>query len=195
MSSDQIYAGIWEFEEISSSSFFRYHPYLSLAKARLASVSSHMFRFISDQYPDLACRLHAQIRLMGNFGLNGAIHCIINTDDALCFVFKRDTETLDHFLFDCPDFGGHFDSLWSNLCLKVTGSNLLDGEHIVAFLMSLDQHHKAMLPLGCLSLLTLQLWQWSFDLSLQRLEKIFKLRTEKLHELGNPWLTNWQFLV
>ena len=60
---------------------------------------------------------------MGNFGSNGGIPWNTNTDDALCFVCKRDTETLAHFLSDCPDFREHFDSLWSNLCLKVTASN------------------------------------------------------------------------
>ena len=37
---------------------------------------------------------------MGNFGLNGGIPRITKTGDAFCFVCKRDTETLDHFLFD-----------------------------------------------------------------------------------------------
>ena len=35
---------------------------------------------------------------------------------ALCV---RDNETLGYFVFDCPDFREHFDSFWSNLCLKV----------------------------------------------------------------------------
>ena len=106
-----------------------------------------MFWSISDQYNYLACRLHVQIRLMGNFGLNGAMPWITN-----CFVCKRDTESLGHFLFDCPDFREHFDSLWSNLCLKVTANNPLDGRHIVGYIMTLDRHHKAMLLLGCLPL-------------------------------------------
>ena len=118
---------------------------MSSAQTCLAAVSPHMFWSISDQYPDLVCRLHVQIRLMDNFDLNGGIPWITNADDVLCFVCKRDTETLGHFLFDCPDFREHFDSLWSNMCLKDTASNPLDGGHIVGFLMSLDQDHKAML--------------------------------------------------
>ena len=70
---------------------------------------------------------------MGNFGLNGGVPWITNTDDALCFVYKRNTETLGHSLFDCPDFQEYFDSLWSNLCLKVPASNPLDGGHMVGF--------------------------------------------------------------
>ena len=141
---------IWEFEENSWISFVHGHPNLSLAQACLVTVSQHMFWSITDQYPDLACRLHVHIRLMGNFGLNEGIPWITNNDDALCFVCKRDTETLSHFLFDCPDFREHFNSLCSNLCLKVTASNPLDGGHIIGFLMNLDGHHKAMLLLGCL---------------------------------------------
>ena len=38
------------------------------------------------------------IRLMGNFGLNGGIPWVTNTDDALCFVCKTDTQALGHFL-------------------------------------------------------------------------------------------------
>ena len=92
------------FKENSWKSFVLDHSNLSLAQACLATVSPHTFWPISDQYPDLACRLHVQIRLMGNYGLNGGITGITNTDDALRFVCKRDTETVGHFLFDCPDF-------------------------------------------------------------------------------------------
>ena len=95
---------IWEFGENSWSSFVLDHPNLSLTEACSTTVSQHMFRSISDQYPHLACRLHVQVRLMGNFGLNGGIPWITNADDALSFVCKEHTETLCHFLFDCPDF-------------------------------------------------------------------------------------------
>ena len=84
---------------------------------------------------------------MGNFGLNEGIPWITNTNDAPCFVFKRDAETLRYFVFHCSDFQEHFGSLWSNLSLNVTTSNPLDGRHIQCFLMGLYQHHKAMLLL------------------------------------------------
>ena len=48
---------------------------------------------------------------MGNFSLNEGIPWITNTDGAPCFVCKRDTKNLKQFLFDCPDFREHFDSL------------------------------------------------------------------------------------
>ena len=183
---------IWEFEENSWNSFVLDHPYLSLAQAFLATASPHMFWSISDKYPDVACRLHVKNRLMGNFGLNGGIPWITNTDDALCFVCKRDTETLGHFLFDCPDFRQHFDSLWSNLCLNVTASKPLDGGHIVGFVMSFDRHHKAMLLLGCLPL---PFDSFTVTVSIRfitsAIRRIYNLRTERLHDLGAPWLTNW----
>ena len=56
---------IWEFEENSWNCFVFDHPNLSLTQACLAIVSPHMLWSISYQYPDLACRLHVQIRLMG----------------------------------------------------------------------------------------------------------------------------------
>ena len=102
---------VWELEENSWNSFVLDHPNLILAQACLATVSPHMFWSISDQYPGLVCRLHVKIGLMSNFDLNGGIPLITNIADALCFVSRRDTETLDHFLFDCPDFREHFDSL------------------------------------------------------------------------------------
>ena len=95
------------------------------------------------------------------------------------------------FFLTCPDFREYFDSLWSNLCLKVTANNPLDGGHIAGFLMSLDQHQKAMLLPGCLLL--------PFDSSTvtviiryitSAIGKIYKPHTERLNELGAPWLTN-----
>ena len=70
---------------------------------------------------------------MGNFSLNEGIPWITNTDGAPCFVWKRDTKNLKQFLFDCPDFREHFDSLWSNFILKVTISRPLDGNIYKAF--------------------------------------------------------------
>ena len=139
---------IWEFEDNSWNSFVFYHPNLSLAQTRLANVSSYVFWSISDQYLDLVCRLHVDVKLTGNFGPIEEIPWITNTDGAPCFVCKRDNETLRHFIFDCSDFQELVDSLWSNLHLTVTISNPVDGRHTQGFLMSLDQYHKAMLILG-----------------------------------------------
>ena len=59
--------------------------------------------FVSEQHPDLVSRLHIQTRLMGNFGLNGGIPWLCNTDGTICFQCKEDIETVSHFLLDCPN--------------------------------------------------------------------------------------------
>ena len=49
------------------------HPNLVIARACLENVLPRMFWAIADIYPDLVVRRHVQVRLMGNFGLNGGI--------------------------------------------------------------------------------------------------------------------------
>ena len=43
---------------------------------------------IADRYADLVSRLHVQTRLMGNFGLNGGVPWLTNTDGELCLFAK-----------------------------------------------------------------------------------------------------------
>ena len=91
---------------------------MQIAQACLENVSPHKFWSISEQHPDLVSRLHIQTRLMDNFGLNGGIPWLSNTDGAICFLCNVDIETVSHFLLDCPYFWEHFDSLWANLTVK-----------------------------------------------------------------------------
>ena len=109
-------------------------------------------RSVDTREGDRDCCLHVQIRLMGNFGLNGRIPWITNTDGALCFVCKRDNETLGYFLFGCPNFREHLTHFGQTFAPKVTTSNPLDGRHVAGFLMNLYLHHKVMVFLGCLPL-------------------------------------------
>ena len=51
--------------------------------------SKERFWPIADRYPDLVSRLHVQIRLMGNFGFNGGVPWLTNTDGELCFFFAK----------------------------------------------------------------------------------------------------------
>ena len=73
---------------------------MQIALACLENVSPQKFWSISEQHPDLVSRLHIQTRLMGNFGLNGGIPWLSNTDGAACFLCKVDIETVNHFLLD-----------------------------------------------------------------------------------------------
>ena len=48
---------------------------------------------LADHYPDLVSRLHVQVRIMGNFGLNGGIPWMTITEGATCFVRKQGVKT------------------------------------------------------------------------------------------------------
>ena len=167
------------------------HPNMRIAQACLENVSQHKFWSISEQHPDLVSRLHIQTRLMGNFGLNGGIPWLCNTDGAICFICKVDVETVSHFLHDCPNFREHFDSLWANLTVKVKKFNDIDGSQISEFIAKLDRHQKALLLLGCLPL--------PFDAATVTMitrfiaaavGKRYKLRAERLRGLEAPWLSH-----
>ena len=164
---------------------------MQIAQACRKNVSPHKFWSISEQHPDLVSGLHIQTRLMGNFGLNGGIPWLSNTDGAICFLCKVDIETVSHFLLDCPNFQEHFDSLWANLIVKVTNFNYIDGRQILEFIAKLDRHQKALLLLVCLPLL--------FDAATVTMitrfitaavGKVYKLRAEKMRQLEVPWLSH-----
>ena len=91
-------------------------------------------------------------RLMSNFGLNGCIPWLQNTDDAFCFICKEETESMTHFLLDCFYFRNNFDSLWNKLKLKIAQSNQTDGVYICNFITNLDRNNKVLLLLGGLPL-------------------------------------------
>ena len=49
--------------------FCPYHTSMRVAQACLENIFPDQFWSIADLYPDLVRHLHAEIRLMGNFGL------------------------------------------------------------------------------------------------------------------------------
>ena len=53
--------------------FCTHHPSMQVAQGYLENIHPYQFWSIADHYPDLVKRLHVQIRLMGNFGLNGSV--------------------------------------------------------------------------------------------------------------------------
>ena len=96
-----------------------------------------------------------------------------------------------HFLLDCPQFKENFDSIWSNLDLKIMRSNPTDGIQIADFIKGLNRQHIIMLLVGGLPLLfddeTTTLIKTFIS---SAVGKIYKLRTKKLRELEAPWLTS-----
>ena len=140
-----------------------------------------MFWAIANIYLDLVVR-HVQVRLMGNFGLNGEIPWLAETDGSLYFTCREDNETLCHFFFDCPTFK-------RNLLLKASNLNAADGTQNAQFITNLDRFHKTLLLLGCLCLTFDNTTVTSINKFIaSAVAKIYKIRTEKLRELEAPWL-------
>ena len=92
--------------EKEADDWFRFcsdHPSMRVAQTCLENISSYQFWSIADRYPDLVSHLHVQIRLTGNFGLNGGVPWLTNTDayGELCLSGKNSVEDVSHFLSDC----------------------------------------------------------------------------------------------
>ena len=66
--------------------FCIHHPRMQVAQACSKNISPDQFWSIADLYPHLVKRLHVQIRLMGNFGINGGVPWFTNTDGELCLL-------------------------------------------------------------------------------------------------------------
>ena len=75
------------------------------------------------------------MRLLGNFGLNKSIlACLQNTDGAIWFDFKEDTESVTYFFFGCSYFKNNFESLSNELKLEISESNPTEGVYIFNFI-------------------------------------------------------------
>ena len=85
---------IREFEENAWIDFVQKHPSFKFARTCLDNVSPHKFWSISDQYPDLVCRLHVQIRLMGSFGFRAELPWASKADDMMLFVLFAKNPTI-----------------------------------------------------------------------------------------------------
>ena len=104
---------------------------------------------IANQFPDLVSRLHVQVRLMGNFGLNGSLPWLQNTDGAICFICKEDIlKVWRIFFLDCSYFRNNFESLWKKLKIKIARSNPIDGAYICNFIKNLDGNNRVLLFSG-----------------------------------------------
>ena len=88
------------------------HPGMHIAQVCLKNVTLYQFWCSADNYPDLASHMHIQIRLMGNFGLNGGVPWHVCTNGFLCLICKKGTEDVTHFLLDCPFFKENIDSVY-----------------------------------------------------------------------------------
>ena len=111
------------------SDFCLKHPNLKQAYDCLNKRSTlPCFVFSRSHYPGLVSRLHVQVRIMGNFGLNGGSSWLTDTEGATCFVCKQGVETVNHFFLECPGFKENLDPLWDKLKTKARHLNPVDGD-------------------------------------------------------------------
>ena len=84
----------------------------------------------------------------GNFGLNGSLPWLQNTDVVICFICKEDIESVTHLFLDCSYSRNNFESLWNKLKFKIAGSNRTNGAHIFNLIENLDGRNKVLLLSG-----------------------------------------------
>ena len=139
-----------------SHSYMSSHHYMSVSHSCPGNVSPFRFWSPANQFSNLVSRLHVQITLMGNFGLNGRIPLLQNTDGVICFICKEDNERVtcyffldcSYFFLDCSYFRNNFESLWNKLEFKNGGSNPTYRVYICNFIESLEEHNEVLLLLG-----------------------------------------------
>ena len=85
-----VYRKIRKFEANAWDTFITDHRDLYIAHDCLVNTPPRKFWYISEQFPDLVCCLHTQVRLMGSLGLNGGIPWLRNTEGTLCFICKQE---------------------------------------------------------------------------------------------------------
>ena len=136
---------IFDVERRAWDSFCESHPNMRVVQSCLENVSPFRFLSLADQFPDLVNRLHVQVRLICNFGLNGSLPWLQNTDGAICFICKEDIESVTHFFLDCSYFRKNFESLWNKLKIKIARSNPTDGAYVCNFIKNLDGNNRVLL--------------------------------------------------
>ena len=143
-----VYRKIREFEVNAWDRFISDHPDLYVMQACLEKTSPRKFWSISEQFPDLVCCLHSQVRLTGSLRLNGRILWLENTEGIFYFICKQENETQSHFLLVSVQAY----RIGANLVSTSNKSNRKDGAHMLHFIINLNQHHKTLLLSGSLPL-------------------------------------------
>ena len=166
------------------------HPGMEVSRLFLENMSPRIFWSISNKFPDLVKHLHQQLRLTGNYGLNGGVPWLRGSSAAFCFFCKEEVEDCAHFLLRCKTFKANFSSLWQNLYSKILRSNPDIYTTFIDFSNNLDDMKRILFLLGGLSLP----FDHETSLLIRRfiasaVGKICKIRFEKLRELEAPWLS------
>ena len=80
---------------------------------------------------DLVKYFRLQVRIMGNFGLNGGVPWLGGAHGCVCYICQEGVEENLHFLLGCSFLRDHFSLLWSNLQQKILKLDVVDGPAIV----------------------------------------------------------------
>ena len=96
--------GVWKKlikRKIRAAEFEKWHmfcaaqPKFGLAGAAFTHISSYQYWSLTFDYPDLVKYFHLQMRIMGNFGLNGGVPWLEGTNGCVC---QEGVEDNLHFL-------------------------------------------------------------------------------------------------
>ena len=130
---------------------------------------------------------------MGNFGINGGVPWLTNTDGERTSSFLQKTAMNMSAIFSrtAPALEIiSFESIWSNLSQKIIASDPCDGTQISHFNGSLDSQQKNILLLGGFPLLFVRVTVTIINRFISSaFGKIHQLRKEMLLELEAPWLS------
>ena len=108
-----------------------------MAQSCLNNVPHEQFWSLAHSYADLVSRLHVQVRLVGNFGLNAGIPWLSDTEGSLRFIRKESEDNIGHILLEWRFFRDNVKSIWSNLKQKIVSTNPADSVQISDFISNL----------------------------------------------------------
>ena len=71
-----------DFSSITTNQF-------GLAGAAFTQISSYQYWSLTFDYPDLVKHFHLQVRIMGNFGLNGRVPWLDGANESTCYICQE----------------------------------------------------------------------------------------------------------
>ena len=168
------------------------HPNMQITQAVFDHLTPSKIWSITDHYPDLVSRLHVQIRLMGNFGLNATVQWLRGPTGALCFICKEGLDDFNYFLWECKALRKNFQSVWSNLVQTIDSANPTNGLQISSFVRGLNHQHQTLLLIGGIPLPFHQHNKILVKKFLcTMVGKIYRITKTMLSEFGAPWLKSY----
>ena len=79
---------------------------------------SNQFWSLSNEISDLVKHFHLQLKLLGNFGLNGSVPWLEDTAGSVCCICKQDVEDNMYLMLDCTFFRDKFSCYCQNFGIK-----------------------------------------------------------------------------